>query len=51
MYCNIIYIKLKEKKISIRNCDNYYGLGPGWYRIAVRLHEENIRLIQAIKEV
>lgn len=44
-------IKLKEKKISIRNCDNYYGLGQGWYRIAVRLHEENMRLIQAIKEV
>lgn len=46
-----LHLKLKEKKISIRNCDNYYGLGPGWYRIAVRLHEENIRLIQAIKEV
>ena len=46
-----LHIKLKEKKISIRNCDNYYGLGPGWYRIAIRLHEENIRLIQAIKEV
>ena len=46
-----LHIKLKEKKISIRNCDNYYGLGPGWYRIAVRLHEENIRLIEAIKEV
>ena len=34
-----LYLKLKEKKIAIRNCDNYYGLGPGWYRIAVRLHE------------
>ena len=46
-----LHLKLKEKKIAIRNCDNYYGLGPGWYRIAVRLHEENICLIQAIKEV
>lgn len=46
-----LHSKLKEKKIAIRNCDNYYGLGPGWYRIAVRLHEENVRLIQAIKEV
>ena len=46
-----LHLKLKEKKIAIRNCDNYYGLGPGWYRIAVRLHEENIRLIEAIKEV
>ena len=46
-----LYLKLKEKKIAIRNCDNYYGLGPGWYRIAVRLHEENERLIRAMKEV
>ena len=46
-----LHAKLKEKKIAIRNCDNYYGLGPGWYRIAVRLHEENEALIRAIKEV
>lgn len=41
---------LKAKKIAIRNCDNYHGLGAGWYRTAVRLHEENERLIQAIRE-
>lgn len=43
--------KLKDKKIAIRNCDNYHGLSPGWYRIAVRLHEENECLIRAMKEV
>ena len=46
-----LHLKLKEKKIAIRNCDNYYGLGSGWYRIAVRLHEENEWLIRAMKEV
>lgn len=46
-----LHLKLNEKKIAIRNCDNYYGLGPGWYRIAVRIHEENMRLIRAMKEV
>lgn len=46
-----LYTKLKAKKITIRNCDNYVGLGPGWYRIAVRLHEENEALIRTIKEV
>lgn len=46
-----LHLKLKEQKISIRNCDNYYGLGQGWYRIAVRLHQENERLIQAMKGV
>lgn len=46
-----LYTKLKAKKITIRNCDNYFGLGSGWYRIAVRLHEENEALIRTIKEV
>ena len=46
-----LHTKLKAKKIAIRNCDNYFGLGPGWYRIAVRLHEENETLIRAMKEV
>lgn len=46
-----LHSALKEKKIAIRSCDNYYGLGPGWYRIAVRLHAENECLIRAIKEV
>lgn len=43
--------KLREKKIAIRSCANYYGLGPGWYRTAVRLPEENRILIQTMKEV
>ena len=42
---------LRKQKITIRNCDNYYGLGPGWYRTAVRRREENEQLIQAIREV
>ena len=46
-----LHTKLRAKKIAIRNCDNYVGLGPCWYRIAVRLHEENEALIRAIKEV
>ena len=43
--------KLKEKKIAIRNCSNYEGLEPGWYRIAVRCHAENEMLLRAIREV
>ena len=42
---------LREKGILIRNCDNYPGLCPGWYRIAVRLPEENQALIRAMQEV
>ena len=43
--------RLRERGIAIRGCGNYHGLETGWYRIAVRLHEENERLIEAMKEV
>lgn len=42
---------LLARGIAIRNCENYCGLGPGWYRIAVRLPEENGRLIAAMREI
>lgn len=41
---------LRRRGIAIRDCSNYHGLGEGWYRIAVRLHEENKILIRTIKE-
>ena len=41
---------LRRRGIAIRNCDNYPGLGPGWYRIAVRLAEENEILIKEISK-
>ncbi|MBQ6088658.1 MAG: aminotransferase class I/II-fold pyridoxal phosphate-dependent enzyme [Firmicutes bacterium] len=43
--------KMKEEGILIRDCSNYTGLGSGWYRIAVRLHEENEELLRTMKEV
>ena len=46
-----LHTALKAHGIAIRNCDNYHGLGTGWYRIAVRLHEENERLIQTMEQV
>jgi threonine-phosphate decarboxylase len=39
-----------EKGILIRDCSNYRGLGEGYYRIAVRNHNENIQLIQVLEE-
>lgn len=39
---------LRKRQIAIRGCGNYYGLTQGWYRIAVRLPEENRQLIDAI---
>lgn len=37
---------LLERGIAIRDCSNYVGLGSGWYRVAVRLREENQRLLR-----
>ena len=42
---------LREQGILIRNCENYAGLCPGWYRIAVRTRAENEALIRALREV
>lgn len=42
--------RLLEKGIKIRNCSNYHGLDDSFYRIAVKLPEQNDRLIQAVKE-
>ncbi|MGX8773569.1 MAG: pyridoxal phosphate-dependent aminotransferase [Bacillota bacterium] len=43
--------ELRSRGILIRNCDNYHGLGEGWYRIAVRKHDENMKLIENMKLV
>ena len=42
---------LRREKITIRNCENYPGLGPGWYRTAIRLQEENEALLCALRRV
>lgn len=44
-----LHEKLRAKGILIRSCANYSGLGPGWYRTAVRGAEENQTLIQAVR--
>lgn len=43
--------RLMEKGILIRNCGNFRGLENGYYRAAVRLPEENERLLQALATV
>ncbi|MEN6459878.1 MAG: threonine-phosphate decarboxylase [Syntrophomonas sp.] len=42
---------LFAKGILIRNCDNYYGLSLGYYRICIRKHEDNAALIAALKSL
>ena len=35
----------------VRACDNFVGLGPGWYRVAIRTPELNDLFVAALKEV
>ncbi len=40
--------KCKKGGILIRDCSNYRGLSKGFYRVAVRTHEENEELIKVL---
>ena len=38
-----------EQGVLIRDCSNYPGLTRGYYRIAVKRHEENVKLIEVLE--
>ena len=42
--------RLEERDILIRSCANYPGLGPEYYRVAVRTAPDNAILLRALKE-
>lgn len=42
---------LLDRGIMIRDCADFRGVGPGFFRVGVRLRDDNRRLIAAIKDV
>ncbi len=46
-----LFERLKEQHILIRDCSNYEGLDRGYYRVAVKKHEENEKLLEALEAV
>ena len=42
--------RLLERGILIRSCSDYRNLSPGFFRIGVRTHEENVKLIEAWRD-
>lgn len=46
-----LYERLLEKDILIRRCDDYSGLDGSFFRLAVRTHNDNEKLIAAIGEI
>ena len=45
-----LYERLLPEGILIRRCGNYRGLCEGYYRIAVRRHEENEAFLKALEK-
>jgi len=43
--------KLLKHKILIRDCKNFRGLNNHYIRIAVRSHQDNLKLIQALEAI
>ena len=43
--------KLINEGILIRDCSNYYGLGPGYYRVSIKSHSENEELIKQCQSI
>lgn len=39
---------LAERGVFVRECANFEGLGPAWFRFAIRSVEENLRLVAAL---
>lgn len=42
---------LQKKNILVRSCSNYKGLTQEYFRIAVKLHNENEQLVKALEEI
>ena len=46
-----LYEKLLEKGILIRRCENFRGLDSGYFRIAVKGHKDNVKLVKAFSQL
>ena len=44
-----LFTECLKKGILIRDCSNYPGLSEGYFRTAVKKHEENVKLIEALE--
>ncbi len=48
---NDLYSELLRHNILIRKCSNYKGLNDSYFRIAVKQHGDNVRLIKALEVI
>ena len=45
-----LYDVCRSEGLIVRDCSNYRGLGKGYYRIAIKLREENDELLATLKK-
>ncbi len=43
--------KLLKERILVRDCTSFHGLGEDYIRVAVKGHEDNVRLVDVLKKV
>jgi threonine-phosphate decarboxylase len=43
--------ELAKRGILVRGCEPFYGLGPGFFRVAVRRAKQNERLVKTLRDV
>ncbi len=46
-----VVTRLSGMGILVRDCSNFHGLDKGFIRIAIKRHEENVKLIKALKQI
>lgn len=46
-----LYTALAQKRIFIRECENFRGLNNNFFRIAVRTRKENIQLLKELRAI
>jgi len=46
-----LWKRCRDQGILIRDCSNYRGLGAGYYRVSIRLPEENRELLRVLGRV
>ena len=42
---------LKKHNMIVRNCDSYMGLNSQWVRVAIKDHDNNVRLVDTLTEI
>lgn len=45
-----LYEDCLNENLLIRDCSNYRGLEKGYYRIAVKSHEDNVKMIECLRK-